>query len=123
MNLIGHELTHTLQARESGLPLFLIKYLYQWAKSGFDYPNFPFEQAAFAKGNAVEDFLAHNPDLLESIRNAGSVSVSQSPSQWSDITSISGGPFEGPLALSEFGGTLYIEGVNLTGVFSWNSRF
>jgi hypothetical protein len=24
---------------------------------------------------------------------------------------------------SDFGGTLYIEGVNLTGVFTWNSRF
>jgi hypothetical protein len=101
MNLVGHELTHTLQARESGLPLFLIKYLYQWAKSGFDYPNFPFEQAAFANGDAVEAFLRAHPEMLQTIQSGGSVSISQSSSQWSGITSISGGPFEGALALDD----------------------
>jgi len=124
MNTVGHELTHTLQARDSGLLVFfLAKYLYQWASVGFDYNRIPYEIEAYAKGKEVEDFLRAHPEVLDSVRSGGSVSISQSPSQWQDITSLSNGVFNGQLALSEFGGGIFIEGVDVTGVLTWKSRF
>jgi len=49
--------------------------------------------------------------------------LSQSPSQWEDIMSLSNSVFDGQFALSDFGGGLFIEGVDLTGVLTWKSRF
>lgn len=124
MNTVAHELTHTLQARDSGLlVVFLAKYLYQWASVGFHYWDIPYEVAARANAKNVEEFLTDNPYILDSIRSDGSVSISQSPSQWQDITSLSNGVFDGQFALSDFGGGLFLEGVDLTGVLTWKSRF
>ena len=124
MNTVAHELTHTLQARDSGLlVIFLAKYVYQWAAVGFHYLDIPYEVEARANAKNVEEFLTDNPYILDSIRSDGSVSISQSPSQWQDITSLSNGVFDGQFALSDFGGGLFIEGVDLTAVLTWKSRF
>jgi hypothetical protein len=124
MSLVGHELTHTLQARDSGLlVIFLAEYVYGWASVGFHYRTNPYEVQAFANEDSVHQFLEDNPYLLDAVRNADNISMSQSPSQWQDITSLSNGVFDGQFALSDFGGGLFIEGVDLTGVLTWKSRF
>jgi hypothetical protein len=124
MDIVGHELTHTLQVRESGnLAIFLAKYLYGWASVGFHYRTNPYEAAAFDNQDEVHKFLTENPYLLDSVRSDSSITISQSPSQWEDIMSLSNSVFDGQVALSDFGGGLFIEGVDLTGVLTWKSRF
>jgi RHS repeat-associated protein len=122
--LAGHEVTHTLQSEQFGLTVFLIRYLAQWASVGFDYSKIPFELMAFANQKEIEKLLLSDPSLLESIlaggasQGSGSVTVWQQPTvtNWSIITSLGGGPLGGWFGLSEFGGTVYIDGINLTGV-------
>jgi hypothetical protein len=52
------------------------------------------------------------------------VSIWQSPSVccWSDASGMFGGLLGGWFQLSEFGGELWIDGVNLTGVLTTNGR-
>jgi RHS repeat-associated protein len=118
--LAGHEVTHALQARQYGLVSFLARYLLQWAQVGFDYWKIPFEREAYVNDSAIAKLLLENPNLLQSIRSGGSASVNQAPnaSGWSIVTSISAGSISGLSSLFDFGGELYIDGINLTGVLS-----
>jgi RHS repeat-associated protein len=119
ISLVGHEVTHTLQARQYGLLSFLARYAGQWVRVGFDYWKIPFELQAFANDEAIAKLLLENPALLQSIRGATPPKISQAPtaSDWQIVTSISDGPLGGLSALFDFGGTLYIDGINFTGVF------
>jgi hypothetical protein len=97
----------------------------QWAKVGFNYWNIPFEKEAYANERHLGDLFKESPYLLYSIQAGGSIEVGQQPdtSGWTDISSISNGPLDNGLAaLSEFNGALYIDGINLTGVFNWGGR-
>lgn len=57
--------------------------------------------------------------VFQSVFGSGQVSIGQAPtaSQWSIVTSISDEPIGGLSSLAEFGGTVYIDGINLAGVF------
>jgi hypothetical protein len=68
IRLVGHELTHTLQARRSGLPVFLVCYLDQWARTGFNYWRIPFEREARANERMIEGLLRDRPGLLASLQ-------------------------------------------------------
>jgi len=115
----GHEIAHTLQARKYGLFSFTFRYLGQWAKVGFDYWKIPFEVEAYAHERLIESRLKVVPGLLETIQGGGSVSVGQTPSAsgWSIVTSISDGPIGGLSSLFDFGGTIFIDGINVTSAF------
>jgi RHS repeat-associated protein len=121
--LTAHELTHTAQSHRFGLTVLAVRYLYYLATVGY-WQN-PFEAAARAKALHIAGVLAADPEFLASIQAGPAAEPSpalmtQSPGLccWQIVTSISNGPFGDFLALSEFGGELWIDGINLTGVLT-----
>jgi RHS repeat-associated protein len=127
ITLVAHELTHTAQAQEHGLTVLAVRYLYDLARLG--YVDNPFEAAARAQAALIAGFLETNPEFLEAIMSGPAieplqVKISQSPGVccWSDASSLFGGLLGGWFQLSGFGGELWIDGVNLTGVLTTNGR-
>jgi hypothetical protein len=127
IELIAHELTHTAQSQQYGLTVLAVRYLYYLAKMGYE--DNPFEVDATAQALRILDLLKENPDFLEPIMSGpaiqpSQVSIWQSPGVccWSDARGMFGGLLGGWFQLSEFGGELWIDGVNLTGVLTMNGR-
>jgi len=69
VGLVGHEVTHTLQARPMGTLSFVLSYLHEWASVGFDYNKIPYELQAYANESNIVAFLLQNPDIVKSIQN------------------------------------------------------
>jgi RHS repeat-associated protein len=123
ISLTAHELTHTAQSRKYGLTVLAVRYLYYLTQVG--YWNNPFEAAARATEDTVRLMLRGDPDLLASIQSGPAtqpspVSIGQTPGIccWTVVTSIFDGPLGGLFGLFEFGGELWIDGINLTGVLT-----
>jgi len=56
--LIAHELKHVEQYKEEGTMKFLVKYLRDWARTGFKYTrDLPFEREAYDLEDAVRQHL------------------------------------------------------------------
>ena len=123
ISLTAHELTHTTQSRQYGLTALAVRYLYYLARVG--YWNNPFEVAARATGERIEKMLLGDPDFLDFIQSGPAtqpspVLIGQTPGVccWTVVTSIFDGPLGGLFGLFEFGGELWIDGINLTGVLT-----
>lgn len=104
-----------------GLPVLPKPFIMQLA--GFVYEENRYEKPAFANERNIQKFLDDNPGELQLIRTGENVSISQSDSQWSDVSSISSGPLTGFLALSDFGGVIYIDGVDVTSALVQHSKY
>jgi RHS repeat-associated protein len=105
--LVGHEGSHGAEALDTG-KLLKERYL-QGDKTV--HPN------ALAGPDAYESDYAQATEAA--IHGEIIISQQASASGWTTIDSLSSDVFGDSWALAEFGGVLYIDGINLTGVFTY----
>jgi len=64
-SLLFHEAVHVVQYEHLGLEQFMQEYVMGWANNGFEYPNIPFEQQAYA----LQDRFLENPSVVFSVHD------------------------------------------------------
>lgn len=116
--LAGHEVRHTLQYKELGIFGFLTRYAWQGIKAGGDPHKMALEIIGYEDEEAILEIFKDDLDLLQSIQD-GSYEISY------DLifkeAPVQAGVFGGISFINEWDGELWIDGINLTGVFSTSS--
>jgi hypothetical protein len=109
--LAGHEVRHTIDQGRMGLPSYISRYLWQLARNGFVSEGIPLERGAEADYETILQMLEQT-GIGDSIRDDTYGRVIQPANPMTNVDLL-----ENFGLLYDYRGTLFIEGVDVTGVF------